>query len=146
MLYPPLLCSTWSLPKRLDSLHGILLTVQRINYIESYKTELRICWKPPERRLVHEYNRYVPAMLRYKVGRERERTLIHEHNRIRESIHVHKNNDMVTHDICRYIRLYEYAAMRQLFVSVMKLRIFGDERSSAWNTQCADLHISTAMR
>jgi hypothetical protein len=48
---------------------------------------------------VHENGRYVPAMLCYKVGRERERTLIHERNRMWKSVHVHKNNDMDISDI-----------------------------------------------
>jgi hypothetical protein len=98
------------------------------------------------RGLVHENGMYVHVMLCYKVGREREGTPIHEQNRMRNSVHVHKTNDMDMNDICRYtrIRIYEYAAMQQLSVSVMKLRIFEDEKSGVLNTLCVGLHMSTA--
>jgi hypothetical protein len=56
---------------------------------------------------------------------------VREQNRMRNSVHIHKTNDMDMNDICRYtrIRIYEYAAMQQMSVSVMKLRIFEDEKS-----------------
>jgi hypothetical protein len=63
--------TTWPLPKRLDSLHGTLVTFKRINNTEPYKTELRIYWKLPEASCMKTVGTY-RAML------QSERALIHE--------------------------------------------------------------------